>query len=78
VTQIFDTGGRFGLMCQLQFQCCSGEESPIFVASIMRLSFDRRSPIGREIAAYQRSRREAASASAAMSPPAAGPLRVAS
>lgn len=62
VTQIYDAGDQLGLMCQLQFKD-KGIEPSVFVASIMKLSFDRKSPVWRDIAAYQRTRREYAALS---------------
>lgn len=65
VTQIYDAGDRLGLMCQLQFED-KADETAIFVASIMRLSFDRKCSISRELAAYQKLRRERCVAASAV------------
>ena len=54
VTRIFDAGEEHGLMCQFEFTAVS--QFTVFFAPIAHLSFDRRHPISKEIAAY-RSRR---------------------
>lgn len=55
VTQIFDAGD-IGLVCQLQL-VDAGASAAIILAPITQLSFDRGSPVYREIAAYQKRRR---------------------
>jgi hypothetical protein len=54
VTNVFDAGDAFGLMCQLEV---GDDDAPtIFVTPIAELAFDRRHPIAREIADYRRRR----------------------
>jgi hypothetical protein len=54
VTNVFDAGDAFGLMCQIEVG--DGADPAIFVAPIAELAFDRRQPITREIADYRRRR----------------------
>lgn len=54
VTHVFDAGEEHGLMCQLEFS--AGAKSMVLVAPIGHLSFNRRDPISREIAAYRKRR----------------------
>ena len=54
ITQIHYAGDEGGILCKLDF----GQEDtdPAFFVSITHLSFDRRLPLAREIAAYQKHR----------------------
>jgi hypothetical protein len=54
VTNVFDAGERYGLMCQVEVGE-SGDPS-ILVTSLAELSFDRRHPIARDVADYRRRR----------------------
>jgi hypothetical protein len=56
VIQVYDAGDAMGLLCHLEFADHKAG-SAILVAPIAELSFDRGSPVFREIAAYQKSRR---------------------
>ena len=47
-------GDEGGIVCQLDFGGEDGRE--VFFTSITHLSFDRRLPLAREIAAYQKHR----------------------
>ena len=53
VTQLDYSGDPGGIMCRLDFK--NGNEASL-VVSITQLSFDRRQPAAREIAAYQKHR----------------------
>ena len=57
VTNVFDAGDSFGLMCQIEIG--DGADLAIFVAPIAELAFDRRHPIARAIADYRRRRAQA-------------------
>lgn len=59
VTQVFDAGGEIGLVCQLQVADARAS-SAIVLAPITQLSFDRGSPVFREIILYQKRRRVSA------------------
>lgn len=53
VTNVFDAGETFGLMCQVEI----GESDPsLLVTPLAELSFDRRHPIARDVADYRRRR----------------------
>ena len=54
ITEIYYAGDEGGILCKLDF----GQEDadPVFFVSITHLTFDRRLPLAREIAAYQRHR----------------------
>jgi hypothetical protein len=54
VTNVFDAGENYGLMCQVEVGE-SGDPS-ILVTPITELSFDRRHQIARDVAAYRRRR----------------------
>jgi hypothetical protein len=54
VTNVFDTGDAFGLMCQVEVG--DDDARAIFVTPIAELAFDRRHPIAREIADYRHGR----------------------
>jgi len=54
VTRIDYAGDAGGIMCQLAFG--NGESEHVFFVSITHLTFDRRQPFAREIAAYQKHR----------------------
>jgi hypothetical protein len=56
VIQVYDAGEAQGLLCHLEF-ADQNAGSRILVAPITELSFDRGSPVFREIVAYQKSRR---------------------
>jgi hypothetical protein len=57
VTNVFDAGDAFGLMCQIEV---GDDDAPaIFVTPIGELAFDRRHPIAREVAYYRRGRAQA-------------------
>ena len=57
VTDVFDAGETFGLMCQVEV----GESEPsLLVTPITELSFDRRHPIARDVADYRRRRAQMA------------------
>lgn len=45
------------MMCQLEFEG-GGDQPAIVVASTMQLSVDRKSPVARDTAAYQKLRHE--------------------
>ncbi|WP_024882043.1 hypothetical protein [Methylosinus sp. LW3] len=54
VTNVFDAGDAFGLMCQVEV---GDDDAPaIFATPIAELAFDRRHPIARAIADYRRRR----------------------
>ena len=54
ITGIHYVGDEGGIVCQLDFGHKAGEKA--FVVSITHLTFDRRLPLAREIAAYQKHR----------------------
>lgn len=54
VTRIDYAGDQGGIMCRLELG--GREELRVFFVSITHLTFDRRQPLAREIAAYQRHR----------------------
>jgi hypothetical protein len=54
VTKVMYAGGGGGIVCQLTFD--EEEKTEVFVVSITHLAFDRRLPVAREIAAYQKHR----------------------
>jgi hypothetical protein len=54
VTNVFDTGDGFGLMCKIERG--DSVDPGIFVAPLAALAFDRRRPITREIVDYRRRR----------------------
>jgi hypothetical protein len=54
VTKVMYAGGEGGIVCQLTFD--EEEKTEVFVVSITHLAFDRRLPVAREIAAYQKHR----------------------
>ncbi|WP_003614400.1 MULTISPECIES: hypothetical protein [Methylosinus] len=56
VIQVYDAGESQGLLCHLEF-ADQKAGSRVLVAPITDLSFDRGSPVFREIVAYQKSRR---------------------
>jgi hypothetical protein len=75
-TRVYDGGDQLGVMGQLEFE--GGRDQPaIVVASTMQVSVDRKSPVARDIAAYQKLRHERFAgsrrprASTASSPPVA-------
>jgi len=55
VTEVMYAGDEGGIMCHLTFDEEEREEVFVFV-SITHLAFDRRLPVAREIAAYQKHR----------------------
>ncbi len=57
-------GDEGGIVCQLDFGHEAGEKA--FFVSITHLTFDRRLPLAREIAAYQKHRITAVSAQVAL------------
>jgi hypothetical protein len=54
ITGIHYTGDEGGIVCRLDFG--HGDAEKVFFASITHLTFDRRLPLAREIAAYQKHR----------------------
>ncbi len=54
ITQIHDAGDEGGIVCKLDFG--TADDRAVFVVSITYLTFDRRLPLAREIAAYQKHR----------------------
>jgi hypothetical protein len=54
VTKVMYAGDEGGIVCHLTFG--EEEKSEVFVVSITHLAFDRRLPVAREIAAYQKHR----------------------
>jgi hypothetical protein len=52
VAKAFYTGDEGGVMCQVIFD--EDEAEQVFLVSITHLAFDRRLPVAREIAAYQK------------------------
>jgi len=54
VLRVDYAGDEGGIVCQLDFLSEDGRE--VFFASITHLTFDRRLPLAREIAAYQKHR----------------------
>ncbi len=54
VTDVFYTGDEGGVMCHVIFD--EEEKEQVFLVSITHLAFDRRLPIAREIASYQKHR----------------------
>jgi hypothetical protein len=54
VTDIFYAGDEGGVMCHVIFD--QEEKEQVFLVSITHLAFDRRLPIAREIASYQKHR----------------------
>ncbi|WP_400768578.1 hypothetical protein [Methylosinus sporium] len=56
MTNVFDAGDAFGLMCQVEVGDGDGDAPSIFITSIAEIAFDRRHPIAREIADYRRRR----------------------
>jgi hypothetical protein len=54
VTKVFYLGDEGGITCQVTFD--EEEKEEVFLVSITYLAFDRRLPVAREIAAYQKHR----------------------
>jgi hypothetical protein len=54
VTKVMYMGDEGGIVCHLTFD--QEEKHEVFVVSITHLAFDRRLPVAREIAAYQKHR----------------------
>jgi hypothetical protein len=54
VTDVFYTGDEGGVMCHVIFD--EEEKEQVFLVSITHLAFDRRLPIARGIASYQKHR----------------------
>jgi len=54
VTKVIYAGDEGGVMCHLAFDEEDKEE--VFLVSITHLAFDRRLPVARKIAAYQKHR----------------------
>lgn len=54
ITKIFYSGDEGGVLCHVTFD--DEQEKEVFLVSITHLAFDRRLPIAREIAAYQKHR----------------------
>ncbi len=54
LTRVDYAGDEGRILCQLQLGCESGDR--VFFASITHLRFDGRSPLAREIVAYQKHR----------------------
>jgi hypothetical protein len=54
VTDVMYAGDEGGIMCHLSFD--EEEKEEVFLVSITHLAFDRRLPVVREIAAYQKHR----------------------
>lgn len=53
VTNVYDAGHEFGLMCQLDLSDICGD-APALVVPIAQLVFDRACPISRELTDYRR------------------------
>jgi hypothetical protein len=57
VTNVYDAGGKAGLMCKIDL--ASGTpSSSVLIMPITLLAFDRRHPISRDVAEYRRHRSE--------------------
>ena len=54
ITGIYYAGDEGGILCKLDFG--TEDDRAVFVVSIPYLTFDRRLPLAREIAAYQKHR----------------------
>jgi hypothetical protein len=54
ITKVIYAGDEGGVMCQVIFD--EEENKEVFLVSITQLTFDRRLPVAREIAAYQKHR----------------------
>jgi hypothetical protein len=54
VTEVMYAGDEGGIMCHLTFD--EEEKKEVFLVSITHLAFDRKLPVAREIAAYQKHR----------------------
>src|SRR4051812_19144910 len=54
ITGIHYAGDEGGILCKLDFG--TEDADPVFFVSITHLTFDRRLPLAREIAAYQKHR----------------------
>jgi hypothetical protein len=54
ITEVFYAGDEGGVMCHVIFD--EEEKDEVFLVSITHLAFDRRLPVAREIAAYQKHR----------------------
>ena len=54
ITEIYYAGDEGGILCKLDFGHEDGRE--VLIVSITHLTFDRRLPLAREIAAYQKHR----------------------
>ena len=54
ITRIHDAGDEGGILCKLDFGHADDRE--VLLVSITHLTFDRRLPLAREIAAYQKHR----------------------
>ena len=54
LTEVFYLGDEGGIMCHVTFD--EKEQEEVFLVSITHLAFDRRLPLAREIAAYQKHR----------------------
>ena len=54
ITRIHYAGDEGGIVCKLDFG--NADDRAVFVVSITYLTFDRRLPLAREIAAYQKHR----------------------
>jgi hypothetical protein len=54
ITEIYYAGDEGGILCKLDFG--TEDADPVFFVSITHLTFDRRLPLAREIAAYQKHR----------------------
>ncbi len=54
VIEVMYAGDEGGIMCHLTFD--EEEKAEVFLVSITHLAFDRRLPVAREIAAYQKHR----------------------
>jgi hypothetical protein len=57
VTNVFDAGDAFGVMCQIEVG--DDDATAIFVTPIAEFAFDHRHPIARESADYRRGRAQA-------------------
>ena len=70
ITGIHYAGDEGGIVCKLDFG--NEPEQKVFFASITHLAFDRRLPLAREIAGYQKHRLNVSSAPTRARPP--GPI----
>ncbi len=56
ITEVIYAGDEGGVMCHVTFDDKHEQKKEVFLVSITHLAFDRRLPVAREIAAYQKHR----------------------